>query len=194
MFPGIVTHIVRFTEQRESPMNRMKVFALFALTTAALAQTPPIHSGSTVYIEPMGGYETYIAAALLKSHVPLIVVMDRDKATYVIHSTINHFQPTQAQPGVVINNSNTIESNSTPNQNAWNQGVASGQAAAARSAAYKASLGYSTASIAMIDPQSSQIVFSYSAEKDGKSQLQKTAEDYAKHLKEFIEKSEKAKK
>jgi fructose-bisphosphate aldolase class 1 len=46
----------------------------------------------------------------------------------------------------------------------------------------------------VIDPQSWQIVFSYSAEKDEKNQLQKTAEDYAKHLKEFIEKSKKSKK
>ena len=138
----------------------------------------------------MDGYETYLAAALVKKHVPLIVVLDRDKATFVIHSTINHVQPSQSQPGIVINNraSATVGDNNG-NNDAWNQGWASGQANAARRAAYKASLGYSTASIAVIDPKSSQILFSYSAAKDGKNQIQKTAEDYAKHLKEFIEKS-----
>lgn len=175
-------------------MNRLLTFVLLTSSIIAIAQTPQLRSGSTVYIEPMGGYETYLAAALGKKNVPLIVVLDKDKAAYIIHSTINHVQPPQSQPGVVINNSNTIQASDNPNRDAFDSGFASGQASAARHAAYKASLGYSTASIAVIDPQSSQILFSYSAAKDGKNQMQKTAEDYAKHLKEFIEKSEKSKK
>jgi hypothetical protein len=177
--------------QKENQVNRSFAFLLFACSVVCLAQTPLLKGGSTVYIEPMGGYETYLAAAMVKKHVPLVVVTDKDKADYIIHSTIDHVQPNQSQAEVVINNSNTVETNNNPNQSAFDQGFASGQAAAARRAAYKASLGYSTASIAVIDPQSSQIAFSYSVEKDGKNQLQKTAEDYAKHLKEFIEKSEK---
>jgi hypothetical protein len=31
----------------------------------------------------MGGYETYLAAAFTKKHVPLIVVADKDKAEYI---------------------------------------------------------------------------------------------------------------
>ena len=175
-------------------MKHFSAILLLACSAICFAQTPQIKSGATVYIEPMGGYETYIAAAILKKHVPLLVVLDKEKATYIIHSTINHVQPNQTQPGVVINNSNTIETSSSPNRSAFDSGFASGAEAAARRRAYKESLGYSTASIAVIDPQSSQIVFSYSAAKDGKNQLQNTAEDYAKHLKEFIEKSEKSKK
>ena len=170
------------------------VSVLLVCSAMASAQTQQIKAGSAVYIEPMGGYETYLAAALLKKNVPLVVVLDREKATYIIHSTINHIQPPQSQPGVVINNSNTIRDGESPSQDAFDSGFASGQAAAARRAAYKASLGYSTASIAVIDPQSSQVLFSFSAAKDGKNQLQNTAEDYAKHLKDFIEKSEKQKK
>jgi hypothetical protein len=175
-------------------MNRFSTILLVAYSAVCLAQTPQIRSGSTVYIEPMNGYETYIAAAILKKHVPLVVVLDKEKAAYIIHSTINHIQPNQAQAGVVINNSNTIESSDNSKADTFNRGFESGQAEAARRRAYKESLGYSTASIAVIDPKSSQIVFSYSATKDGKNQREKTAEDYAKHLKEFIEKSEKPKK
>ncbi len=167
---------------------------LFVCSAIASAQTQQIKAGATVYIEPMGGYETYLSAAIVKKHVPLVVVIDKDKAVYIIHSTINHVQPNQSQPGVVINNSNTIRDGESPNQDAFDSGFASGQASAARRAAYKASLGYSTASIAVIDPQSSQVLFSFSAAKDGKNQLQNTAEDYAKHLKDFIEKPEKQKK
>ena len=176
-------------------MNRFAVLLLLTFSVACLAQTQQIKNGSTIYIEPMGGYETYLAAAFTKKHVPLIVVLKKDKADYIIHGTINHMQPSQSQPEIEINNSNTIENSGDSTQSeVFDQAYASGHAAAVRRAEYKASLGYSTASFAIIDPASSRIVFSYSSEKDGKNQLQNTAEDYAKHLKEFIEKSEKAKK
>ena len=96
-------------------MNRFLAILLLACSAICFAQAPQIKSGSTVFIEPMGGYETYLAAALLKKSVPLIVVLDKDKATYVIHSTINYIQPNQTQPRIVINNSNTIVTNSNPN-------------------------------------------------------------------------------
>jgi len=44
---------------------------------------------STVYIEPMGGYETYLAAAMVKMHVPLVVMVDKAKAEYIIQSTVS---------------------------------------------------------------------------------------------------------
>jgi hypothetical protein len=49
-------------------------------------------------------------------------------------------------------------------------------------------------SISVRDPKTSQIVFAYSAGSYRSNQTEKTAEDCAKHLKEFIERSEKAKK
>jgi hypothetical protein len=167
-------------------MNRLAAITLLAFSTLAVAQISPIKSGSTVYIEPMNGYETYLAAAFAKKHVPLIVVTDETKADYIIRSTIGHTQP--SQPAVVINNSNTNGNNS--GNDAWNHGWASGQQAAAR----RAALGSSDVSIAVIDTTTSQIVFAHSAGKGGTNQLQKAAEDCAKHLKEFIEKSEKSKK
>jgi hypothetical protein len=96
----------------------------------------------------------------------------------------------------VINNSATATVNEGNNGNqAWNQGWASGQAAAAARAARRAALGSISVSISVIDPHSSQIVFASSAAKGGTTdQETKTAEDCAKHLKEFIEKSEKPKK
>ena len=167
-------------------MSRMKVLALLFFAGPALAQIPRIPSGSTVYIEPMDGYETYLSAAILKKHVPVIVVTDKDKATYIIHSTIIHTQPSGA--AVVVNDTTTVGSKG--NNDAWNQGWESGR----QRAAQRASLGSSSASIAVIDAHSSQIVFAHAAGKMGTDQIQNTAEDCAKHLKEFIEKSEKSKK
>jgi hypothetical protein len=57
------------------------------------------------------------------------------------------------------------------------------------------SFGRTSASISVIDAHTSQIVFAYSVGKAANTnQLQSTVEACAKHLNEFIEKSEKPKK
>jgi hypothetical protein len=156
-------------------MKRVTLFLLLAVSVSCLGQASKIRSGSTVYIEPMDGYETYLAAALTKKHVPLIAVADRSKAEYVITGTVGHRTP--AQPAVVVNNTNNSGGNS-----AFENGM---QRAAERQAAR----GSTSASISVIDAQSSQIVFAYAVGKSGNTnQIQSTAEACAKHLKEFIEK------
>jgi hypothetical protein len=169
-------------------MNRVLAIVLLTFSAIALAQAPQLKSGSTIYIEPMDGYETYLTAALMKKHVPLVVVTDKDKAEYIVRSTVNQNAP--STPSTVINNSVSVNEGETPNQQAWNQGVAIGQQRAAR----RAALGSSDVSIAVVDAKTTQIVFAHSAGKGGTNQLQKTAEACAKNLKEFIEKSEKPKK
>jgi hypothetical protein len=169
-------------------MNRALAFVLLTFSTVAIAQAPQLKSGSTVYIEPMGGYETYLAAAMVKKQVPVVVVADKEKAEYIIRSAVSQHAP--SAPAVVINNSATVNEGDSGNNQAWNQGWAAGQQAAAR----RAALGSSNVSIAVLNAKSTQIVFAYSAGKGGTNQLQKTAEACAKSLKEFIEKSEKPKK
>jgi hypothetical protein len=39
-----------------------------------------IPAGSTVFIEPMKGFETYLIAALQKKKVPLVVVSSEENA------------------------------------------------------------------------------------------------------------------
>jgi len=175
-------------------VNRFSAILLLTCSAVCFAQTSSIKSGATVYIEPMGGYETYLAAAIVKKHVPLAVVVDKEKAEYIIRSTVTQRVPNT--PQVVVNSSATATINEGDNGNqAWNQGWASGQAAAAARAARRAALGSTSVSISIVDVHSSQIVFASSADKGGTTnQESKTAEDCAKHLKEFIEKSEKPKK
>jgi hypothetical protein len=48
------------------------------------------------------GYETYLAAAFTKKHVPPIVVADKDKAEYIITSTVAHKDLSGGQPAVVV--------------------------------------------------------------------------------------------
>lgn len=47
-------------------------------------------AGSTVYIEPMNGFENYLAAALQKKKVQITLVADRDAADFVISGTAQH--------------------------------------------------------------------------------------------------------
>ena len=46
-----------------------------------------IPRNSKVYIAPMDGFETYLAAALRKKEVPLIMVTDREQADFEITGT-----------------------------------------------------------------------------------------------------------
>lgn len=158
-------------------MNRLIVFILLA-ASASFAQAPQIKRGATVYIEPMNGYETYLAAAMAKKQVPLLLVADKDKADYIVKSTVSQSRPTQ--PATVINNTNSV--NSSGGNDAFNNGFNQGmQRAAAR--------GVTSASISVVDVHSSQIVFAYAVGKAGSTnQIQSAAEASAKHLKEFIEK------
>jgi hypothetical protein len=173
-------------------VSRYSAILLLACSLVCFAQTPQIKSGSAVYIEPMGGYETYLAAAIVKMHVPLTVVIDKGKADYIITSNVSHQTP--SQPGVIVNNSATATINEGDSGNhAFETGFAQGQEMARERRAAHAALGSTSVSISVVDPRSSQIVFAYSAGKAGSNQFQKAAEACAKSLKESIEKSEKQK-
>ena len=170
-------------------MNRFLAFLSLALCSVCFAQAPQLKSGSTVYLAPMDGYETAMAAAFVKKHVPLIVVADKDKADYIIQSAVAHEVP--STPQVVVNSSNvnnTVVNSRNVNNGSNDTWEQSKERAAARAAA-RAALGSTSANISMIDVHSSQVVFAYSVDKHGTThQSQSAAEACAKHLKEFIEK------
>jgi hypothetical protein len=46
-----------------------------------------IQRNSTVYMEPMDGFESYLAAAFQKKKVQLVPVAEKDKADYIITGT-----------------------------------------------------------------------------------------------------------
>ncbi len=54
---------------------------------AAVTADTRIPKNSKVYIAPMEGFETYLAAALRKKEVPLIIVTDRELADFEITGT-----------------------------------------------------------------------------------------------------------
>src|SRR5712692_8830036 len=66
--------------------------ALFLATIAAGQQgksvdqsTKAVERGSRIYIAPIeGGFDTFLAAAIIKKQVPVVVITDRAKADYEI--------------------------------------------------------------------------------------------------------------
>jgi len=57
------------------------------LPVSAQTKTPKIQSGSRVFVAPMGGFENYVTAGIVKKNVPVIVVADREKADYEIRGS-----------------------------------------------------------------------------------------------------------
>jgi hypothetical protein len=72
-------------------------FAVFLVTVAAGQEgksvdhsTKAIERSSRIYISPIeGGFDTFLAAAIIKKQVPVVVVMDRAKADYEITGIAN---------------------------------------------------------------------------------------------------------
>jgi hypothetical protein len=132
------------------------LFVLIA--SASFAQLPR----PTVYIEPQQGFETYLAAAMTKKSVPVDVVTDQTKATYILKAA-----PVEAK------------SEST------------GGKIARCLFAYCAGIeDKGSVSVQLIESSSTKMMWAYSVNKQrggGKNQ-QSMAEAVAKHFKEFLEK------
>lgn len=136
-------------------------------------------AGSRVVIAPMGGFETYFAAAVRKKNVPITLTLDKNSAQYFVVSTDTEWQ------GFVYGSGTSA---------GWNRSGGS---------IVSGSSGRSTrgleASIMLIDSKTKDVVWAYEVHKSSHGDLllgtlaargkQSVAEACAKHLKEFIEKS-----
>jgi hypothetical protein len=117
---------------------------------------------NSVYIEPQQGFETYLAAAIAKKGVPIDVVTDQTKATYLLKSA-----PIE------------VKSEST------------GGKIARCLFAYCAGIeDKGNVSVQLIETSSTKMLWAYSVNKQrgGSKNEQSMAEATAKHLKEFLEK------
>lgn len=138
-------------------MKKAVVLLLFIASTSFAQLARP-----TVYIEPQQGFETYLAAAMSKKNVPIDVVTDQTKATYVLKAA-----PVE------------VKSEST------------GSKVARCLFAYCAGIeDKGSVSVQLIESSSTKMMWAYSVNKQrggGKNQ-QAMAEAVAKHFKEFLEK------
>ena len=115
----------------------------------------------SMYIEPQGGFETYIAAAMTKKNVPIRVTDDKNLAKYVLRS-VEEAKP-ESTGGKVVR----------------------------CLFAYCAGIeGTSSASVELVDRETGDVVWGYEVKKAGASNHQSKAEAIAKHLKSWLEKHE----
>ena len=138
-------------------MRKFLAVALLLASMTAVAQT----GRPSVYIEPQNGFETYLAAAIAKKHVPVDVVTDAKKATYVLKAA-----PVE------------IKQEST------------GGKIARCLFAYCAGIeDKGSVSVQLIEVDSTKMLWAYSVNKQrgGDKNQQSMAEAVAKHLKGYLE-------
>jgi TolB-like protein len=139
----------------------MKTIALLLILFATSLSFAEV-SIPTVFLEPQQGFETYVAAAITKKNVPVDVVTDQSKATYVLKSA-----PVE------------VKSEST------------GGKIARCLFAYCAGIeDKGNVSVQLIETSSTRMIWAYSVnkQKGGSKNQQSMAEAVAKHLKEFLTK------
>ena len=139
-------------------MKKLAVLLVLFGSSLSFAQL----SRPSVYLEPQQGFETYLAAAFAKKNVPVDVVMDETKATYVLKSA-----PVE------------IKQEST------------GGKIARCLFAYCAGIeDKGNVSVQLIEASSTKMLWAYSVNKQrgGSKNQQSMAEAVAKHFKEFLEK------
>jgi hypothetical protein len=139
----------------------MKKLALLLVLFASLCSFAQL-GRPTVYLEPQQGFETYLAAAFAKKGVPIDIVTDQTKATYVLRSA-----PVE------------IKQEST------------GGKIARCLFAYCAGIeDKGNVSVQLIETSSTKMLWAYSVNKQrgGSKNQQSMAEAVAKHCKEFLEK------
>jgi hypothetical protein len=138
----------------------------------------PIQAGARIVIAPMGGFETYFAAAVREKKVPITLTLDKASAQYFVVSTNAEWQ------GFVFGSGGAAN---------WNR--SGGTAAYGSSASSTRGL---EASIMMIDARTKDVIWAYEVHKSSHGSLlfgtlgargqQSIAEACAKHLKDYIEK------
>jgi hypothetical protein len=115
-----------------------------------------------VFIEPDNGFESYISAAIVKKHTPVVITSEKESARYVLTSVV-------------------LEKNES-----------TGGKIARCIFAYCAGIeGSQTATVRLIDKASNDVIWAYNVRKGSASAYQSSAEAVAKHLKEFLEKNPK---
>jgi hypothetical protein len=134
--------------------------------------------GARIVIAPMGGFETYFAAAMREKKVPVRLTLDKDSAQFFVVSTETEWH------GFVYGSGGSAN---------WDRNGGS----AAHGAAASSTRGLE-ASIMLIDAKSKDVVWAYEVHKSSHGAFllgthaargqQSLAEACAKHLKEFIEK------
>jgi hypothetical protein len=128
------------------------------LGASAQAQSP--RAGSPrIYVEPQGGFESYLSAALVKKHVPAVVTQSKGEAMFALTSAVESKEES------------------------------TGSKVARCLFLYCAgAMGNQSATVQLVNIKTQEVAWAYNVRKADAGAYQSTAESVAKHLKEFLEK------
>jgi hypothetical protein len=132
---------------------------IFGLTASAWAFERPAGEGGAprIYVEPQNGFDSYLAAAIVKKHVPAVVTQNKEEAQFVLTS-------------VVLSKEETT----------------GGKIARCLFLYCAGAEGTQTATVQLINAHG-EVSWAYNVRKASANAFQSTAEAIAKHLKQFLE-------
>jgi hypothetical protein len=138
-------------------LTLLAVSAAWAVDPAATAAV--VHSGAPrIYIQPQSGFESFLAAAIVKKHVPAVVTQNKDDAQYSLSSGV---QSKTESTGSKIARCLFI---------------------------YCAGMnGTQAVSVQLVNSKTQEVAWAYNVAKASAEAYQSTAEAVAKHLKKFLE-------
>jgi hypothetical protein len=139
-----------------SPFRLLVLTALIAVSIPASGQQPG--ASPRIFIAPQDGFESYISAAIVKKHVPVVVTQDETQAQFVLTSAV------------------LAKEEST------------GSKVARCLFAYCAGIqGTQTATVQLVNAQTHEVAWAYNVRKASATAYQSSAEAIAKHLKQYFE-------
>jgi hypothetical protein len=129
-----------------------------------------ISRGARVVIAPMGGFETYLAAAVREKKVPIALTLDKQAAQYFVVSSETDWRGFVAASGA--------SGSCNPNCGGFAGGSAAGSERGLEG------------SIMLVDAKTKDVMWAYDVHKNSHSGGQQSlAEACAKHLKQYIERA-----
>ena len=141
-------------------MKRLFVTTFTLLLLVAFASDPAFGATATVkiFIEPQEGFDSYIAAGIVKKKVPAIITQNREEADFILSS-------------VVLTNQESTGSKIARCLFAYCAGIN----------------GTQTATVQLVNLKK-EVAWAYNVKKQGAKNFQSSSEAIAKHLKRFLEK------
>jgi hypothetical protein len=133
--------------------------ASFLVANGDIRAAEPRQAGSPrIYIAPEEGFGSYIAAAIVKKHVPAVVTQNRDEAQFLLTSSVLAKEES------------------------------AGSKVARCLFLYCAGIeGAQTATVQLVNSKSQEVAWAYNVRKGSAKAYQSSAEAIAKHLKKFLE-------
>jgi hypothetical protein len=170
----------------DTPSAAASTAASVPSTSASTASAGPLASGAVIAIAPMGGFDTYLAAAIREKKTPVQLTVDPAQSAFLLVSSEYEWH------GWFANSYGGASGSANWNHNG---GSANYNAASASNAGTTRGL---EASLMLVDKQTGRVLWAYEVHKSSHGSLifgtlgmrgqQSVAEACAKHLKEYIEK------